>query len=333
MKLVSENIVNRVFEINTDEQFKEIALELYQIHAQNNEVYKEFLRYIHHDHNTVHSVHDIPFLPIQFFKSRKIVLGNQDEKAEIVFKSSGTTGQLRSQHFVKQIDLYKRSFLKAFELFYGEPQQYHILGLLPSYLEQGDSSLIYMVDHLIQKSKSESSGFFLNDYSRLSDVLKEVEKDSRQIILFGVSYALLEYAENGGCVPENIIIMETGGVKGRRKEITKNEMYQILQQNWNITAIHSEYGMTELLSQAYAKENNLFSCPPWMKILIKNPNDYKEVLPINKTGGIHVVDLANIYSCPFIATQDLGKIHPSGHFEVLGRFDHSDLRGCNLLVQ
>lgn len=331
MKLVSQNIVNSVFQIQHENDFNNLCLEVFQIHAQYNSVYKEFLRWIKTNPDQVDTIEKIPFLPIQFFKSHKV--GLPAEHHDLVFKSSGTTGTKRSQHFVYDQNVYIQSFFRCFETFYGAPQEYHIFGLLPSYLEQGDSSLVFMVDHLIKASGSHYSGFYLDDFKTLEAQLHEsVEKDPRKIILFGVSYALLEFSEQGFSIPPETIVMETGGMKGRRKEITKDEMYQTLTSSLQVDHIHSEYGMTELLSQAYSTQNNIFRTPAWMKILIRNPNDFREIYPFHKTGGMNIIDLANIHSCPFIATDDLGQNISQDTFTVLGRFDHSDLRGCNLLV-
>lgn len=331
MKIVSEKLANSIFDIQNEDDFNAVALQLFEIHATQNPIYERFLRLLKIDPKSIEQYKKIPCLPIQFFKSHAITL--TPEHTDTIFKSSGTTLTTRSQHLVSDVSLYEKSFLTCFEKFYGRPEQYHIIGLLPSYLEQGESSLIYMVDTLIKASKSEFSGFYFDNYEALQQNISTIEKDSdKPIFLLGVTYALLAYTENGFSLPKNTIVMETGGMKGRRKEMTKAELYALLKEALSIDHIHSEYGMTELLSQAYSKSNNQFNTPAWMKVLVRNPNDYRQYYANGKTGGINVIDLANAYSCPFIATDDLGKINDDGTFEVLGRFDHSDLRGCNLLI-
>ena len=276
------------------------------------------------------NIFEIPFLPISFFKTEQIIC--QGRAVEEVFLSSGTTGD-QSKHLVSEISLYRESYLKAFELFYGDITQYCILSLLPNYREREGSSLIYMVDDLISKSKHEQSGFYLNDYESLSMRLQKLEKEGQKTILFGVSYALLDLAEQFPQKLEHTLIIETGGTKGKRKEMLKEELHQNLKAAFSLDVIHSEYGMSELLSQSYSNGEGIFKSPPWKKVLIRDTNDPLSIIGDNKTGGINIIDLANIYSCPFIATQDLGKTFEDGTFTVLGRFDNSDLRGCNLLLQ
>ena len=268
-------------------------------------------------------------MPISFFKKEQVIC--QGKAVEKVFLSSGTTGN-QSKHLVSDISIYKESYTKAFELFYGDLRQYSILSLLPNYREQEDSSLIYMVDDLISKSENIDSGFYLNDYKKLDIKLKQLEEKGQKTILFGVSYALLDLAEQFAQKLKHTIIIETGGTKGK-KEIIKEELHQKLKTAFSLDKIHSEYGMSELLSQSYSDGNGNFKCPHWKKILIRDLNDPLTIIGENKTGGINVIDLANIYSCPFIATQDLGKSFNDGTFKILGRFDNSDLRGCNLLIQ
>jgi phenylacetate-coenzyme A ligase PaaK-like adenylate-forming protein len=275
------------------------------------------------------NINEIPFLPIEFFKKEQIIC--QGQAIEEIFLSSGTTGE-QSKHLVSNIELYKSSYQKAFQLFYGDITDYCILALLPSYKEREGSSLIYMVDDLIKKSKHPQSNYYLNNYEELATTLKELESKKQKTILFGVTYALLDLAEEFPQKLEHIIIMETGGMKGQRKELLKEEIHSILKHSFATENIHSEYGMTELLSQGYSKGNNIFKTPPWMKILTRDVNDPLSIIS-NKTGGINVIDLANIYSCPFIATQDLGRTFDDGSFSVLGRFNNADVRGCNLLVQ
>jgi len=275
------------------------------------------------------NINAIPFLPVEFFKTEQIIC--QGQAIEEIFLSSGTTGE-QSKHLVSNIELYKSSYQKTFQLFYGDITDYCILALLPSYKEREGSSLIYMVDDLIKKSKHPQSNYYLNNYEELATTLKELESKKQKTILFGVTYALLDLAEEFPQKLEHIIIMETGGMKGQRKELLKEEIHSILKHSFATENIHSEYGMTELLSQGYSKGSNIFKTPPWMKILTRDVNDPLSIIS-NKTGGINVIDLANIYSCPFIATQDLGRTFDDGSFSVLGRFNNADVRGCNLLVQ
>jgi hypothetical protein len=237
---------------------------------------------------------------------------------------------MASKHYVADLSLYEKSFLAGFNLFYGNPEQFIILALLPSYLERKDSSLVFMAEKLIKLSKHSSSGFYLQNYRALVEMLSG--SSGQKVFLIGVTYALLELAEKFRIPDINGIVMETGGMKGRRKEIIREELHTILRQGFHVAKIHSEYGMTELLSQAYSKGNGIFKTPPWMKVLIRDTNDPKSLLGDHRTGGINIIDLANIYSCSFIATQDLGKTHTDGSFEVLGRFDNSDIRGCNLMT-
>ena len=273
---------------------------------------------------------EIPFLPIEFFKTEQIICVTQ--KIEEIFLSSGTTGN-QSKHLVSDLSIYKNSFRNAFQLFYGDITDYCILSLLPNYREREGSSLIYMVDDLIKRSKHPKSGFYLNNYKEVSETILELEKNGQKTLLIGVSYALLDLAKDYPMKLENTIIIETGGTKGKRKELLKEELHKILKEAFGLDNIHSEYGMTELLSQSYSEGDNIFKTPPWKKVLIRDVNDPLTILGKNRSGGINIIDLANIYSCPFIATQDLGRLHEDESFSVLGRFDNSDVRGCNLLVQ
>ncbi len=318
-----------IFNISTLEDFERLALEVFRFQYENVPVYRTFCNLLNINSIEVKTIDNIPFLPIQFFKSHKIIAENLSE--EIIFTSSGTTGSITSKHYVADLKLYEKSFLKAFERQYGKPSDFAILALLPSYLEREGSSLIYMVESLIEKSDNPNSGFYLYEMDALIEKLDLLDRNNQSTILIGVSYALLDFIEKNGFQLKNTIVMETGGMKGRRKEMIKEELHQILKNGFGVKKIHSEYGMTELLSQAYSVGNGLFSCPPWMKVLTRDPEDalsYK----VGKTGGINVIDLANLYSCSFIATQDLGKTFADGTFEVLGRFDNSDIRGCNLMV-
>jgi phenylacetate-coenzyme A ligase PaaK-like adenylate-forming protein len=282
------------------------------------------------DKQDIKLVSQIPFLPIQFFKSHDIVTGNHTIQA--TFTSSGTTGSATSRHLVTDLSLYESSYCQAFSQFYGNIEDYVILALLPSYLEREGSSLIYMVNDLIAKTNNIDSGFYLNNYDEIIQKLIALEDLRQNVILIGVTYALLDLLEKQKFQLQNTIIMETGGMKGKRKEIIREELHKILCDGFGVASIHSEYGMTELLSQAYSLGNGVFECPPWMQILIRDTEDALQYVADGKTGGINVIDLANINSCSFISTQDLGKINPNATFEVLGRFDNSDIRGCNLMV-
>jgi phenylacetate-coenzyme A ligase PaaK-like adenylate-forming protein len=318
------------FNKTDDKNFEQHALALFRYQAKNNKVYANFINLLHIDPLKVSGLNQIPFLPIQFFKTHKI-LSSKDPVQEI-FLSSGTTGMTQSKHYITDVQIYKSSYLKGFQYFYGNIDDYIILALLPNYLERKGSSLVYMVEDLIKKSNSEYSGFYLHNLQDLANKLTVLDKENKKILLIGVSYALLDLIEYKKFYLKNTIIMETGGMKGRRKEMVKEELHQFLCDGFGIDKIHSEYGMTELLSQAYSTGNGVYKTPPWMKILTRDTEDALTILPKNRTGGINVIDLANINSCSFIATQDLGKIHTDNSFEILGRFDNSDIRGCNLMV-
>lgn len=319
-----------IFSEHTDEGFLKIALETFRHQAVNCPVYKHYIDTLSINPKEVTSLDKIPFLPIDFFKNHKIITQNKLE--EKIFSSSGTTGSTPSLHYIQDISIYEESFRQAFKIFYGDPQEFCILALLPSYLERSGSSLIYMVDDLIKKSDYPESNYFLYNHEDLFRQLKNLKDREIPTILFGVTYALLDFVENYPIHFPELIVMETGGMKGQRREMIREELHDLLYQGFGVSAIHSEYGMTELLSQAYSKGNGKFACPPWMKIMVRELNDPFSYLATNQTGGINVIDLANINSCSFIATQDLGKNLTGGFFEVLGRFDQSDIRGCNLMV-
>ena len=321
---------NISFTIKSEKEFVKTALQLFKKQFEENSVYREFCDHLNIKSQEVKSLKDIPFLPIQFFKTHDVKTG--EFTPDITFLSSGTTGQIQSQHKVKNLSLYEESFTKTFNHFYGNIEDYVVLGLLPSYLEREGSSLIYMVNDFIKKSKYNESGFYLNELEQLSQTLINLDKSGKKILLIGVSFALLDLVEKKSFQLKNTIVMETGGMKGRRKEMIRKELHDILSRGFGVDHIHSEYGMTELLSQAYSKGQSKFECPPHMKILIRDTEDPFHYFDKGKTGGINVIDLANIDSCPFIATQDLGKKINSKEFEILGRFDQSDIRGCNLLV-
>lgn len=315
-----------VFSISTEADFDRLALASFRFQLRQNEVYKTYCNHLKVDVRAIDHYSKIPFLPISLFKSHEVVSFPGD--AEAIFTSSGTTGSIPSRHFVKDLSLYETSFFQSFERIYGSVEDFVVIGLLPSYLEREGSSLIYMVEHFIKRSNHAESGFFLDEYDKLMQVLESCK--GKKVLLIGVSYALLDFGKKYRPELSNCIIMETGGMKGRRKEMIKSELHTELKMFFSQSTIHSEYGMTELLSQAYS-EGQKFRCPPWMKVLTRSYSDPFQIVR-GKTGGINVIDLANIHSCSFIATQDLGKVH-SDHFEVLGRFDNSDIRGCNLLVQ
>jgi len=319
-----------IFSISSQKEFEKIALKVFRHHYDNNKVYQDFCVFLKKDKTNVKSLEEIPFLPIQFFKSHEI-LSSQDQTQE-TFTSSGTTGTLTSKHLVTDLTLYEQSFRKAFSQFYGNIEDYVVLALLPSYLERDGSSLIYMVNDLIESSNHPESGFYLNNYDELIHKLIELDSSGQNVLLIGVTYALLDLVEKQSFQLKNTIVMETGGMKGKRKEMIREELHAILCSGFGVPTIHSEYGMTELLSQAYSLGNGVFECPPWMSILIRDTEDALTYVDYEKTGGINVIDLANINSCSFIATQDLGKKYPNHSFEVLGRFDSSDIRGCNLMV-
>ena len=321
---------NAIFDIRTENEFLIQALRTFKFQYTNNSVYRTFCEYLNVDPTTIKSLEQIPFLPIEFFKSKSVVSSTRPE--EIIFTSSGTTGNATSKHFVTDLSLYEQSYIKAYNQFYGDIKDYCVLALLPSYLERTGSSLIYMVEDLIKKSNHPKSGFFLNEYAQLYQLLLELQKTETKILIIGVSFALLEFTEQYQLSLRNTIVMETGGMKGRRKEIVRQELHQLLTAGFGVNEIHSEYGMTELLSQGYSKGNGIFDCPTWMKILVRDTEDPLTFQKKGKTGGVNVIDLANINSCSFIATQDLGKINDDGTFEIIGRFDNSDIRGCNLMV-
>lgn len=319
-----------IFTISNPKQFEKIALKVFRFQYENNSVYREFCDFLKTEKGSVKSIAQIPFLPIQFFKSHPIL--SSGTEIQQTFTSSGTTGMSTSNHFVTDISLYENSYRNAFSEFYGHIENYAVLALLPSYLEREGSSLIYMVHDLIKLSNNPNSGFYLNNYDELMAKLLELDASGQNVLLIGVTYALLDLIEKQKFELKNTIIMETGGMKGRRKEMIREELHEILCNGFGVESIHSEYGMTELLSQAYSLGNGIFECPNWMSVMIRDTEDALSYVANGKTGGINVIDLANINSCSFIATQDLGKKYDNDSFEVLGRFDNSDIRGCNLMV-
>ena len=319
-----------VFNLDNDKSFEQKALEVFQYQAKKNSIYRDFIKYLGIDPKAISNLIDIPFLPISFFKTHEVLSDNT--KVEETFFSSGTTGGNLSKHRVTDLSIYKESFSKGFQHFYGDIETFTILALLPNYLEREGSSLVYMVDDLIRKTNKKESGFYLNNLDELSNKLISLDRKGEKIILIGVSFALLDLIEYKSFNLKNTIIMETGGMKGRRKEIIRPALHELLKNGFGVSEIHSEYGMTELLSQAYSNGNGIFRTPSWMKILIRDTEDALTIFPHQKSGGINVIDLANINSCSFIATQDLGKTYKDGSFEILGRFDNSDIRGCNLMI-
>jgi len=325
-----EHLINRIFAINDPALFEELALEVFRFQAERCLVYQKYIGFLGIRPEQVNQLDQIPYLPIEFFKSQEVV--SDSRKPEIVFSSSGTTGMTQSRHLVTRLNVYEQSFKRAFEQFYGSPKDVCILALLPSYLERDGSSLIYMVDALMDESKNADSGYFLHDHEDLYLKLMKLQAVKQKTILIGVTYALLDFVEKYHIDFPELIVMETGGMKGKRKEMVRAELHEQLQKGFGITTIHSEYGMTELLSQGYSKGAGIFNCPPWMRISLRDTNDPLSSAGKGKTGGINVIDLANINSCSFLATQDLGLVFQDGSFEVLGRFDNADIRGCNLLV-
>lgn len=325
------SLTGQIFSINNEATFETIAVQLFQHQAENCSVYKDYITHLNINPFAVKDYKKIPFLPIAFFKTHSVL--SVAQTPEITFSSSGTTGQVTSQHMVSDVKIYEESYNKAFELFYENPKDICILALLPSYLEREGSSLIYMVDDLLKQSVHPQSGYFLHDLANLHQTLIDLKNAKQKTILIGVTYALLDFVEQFQIDFPTLIVMETGGMKGRRKEMVREELHKTLYGGFGVKNIHSEYGMTELLSQAYSYGQGIFNCPPWMKILLRDTSDPLSLLQTKQSGGINIIDLANVNSCSFIATQDLGKVYADGSFEVLGRFDNADIRGCNLLVQ
>lgn len=320
-----------IFSLRQGADFKKTALAVFRFQAETNLIYRQYIDLMRVKPQSVKEIFEIPFMPVSFFRDHMVVSGKWEP--ETVFLSSATTGMTPSRHAVKELSLYNESLEKAFTLFYGRPSDYAIIGLLPSYLEREGSSLIHMVRRLIELSDNDFGGFFLSDYQAMLYAIERSRHAGLKIILFGVTFALLDLAETKPCDLHDVIIIETGGMKGRRKEIIREELHSILKSSFNTAAIHSEYGMTEMLSQAYSKAGGLFTTPPWMKVLIRDSHDIMtHTDEAGSSGAISVIDLANLWSCSFVATSDLGRMHENGAFEVLGRFDNADIRGCSLLV-
>jgi hypothetical protein len=320
--------INNIF-LDADKRFNQFCVETYQFQHQYNQVYQKWVNLIHPEAVNEKTPSSIPALPIGFFKDFVVTAG--DFNAAKVFESSGTTGMETSKHYVKSLELYEQSFLQSFQLFYGDIKNWCVLALLPSYLERDSSSLVYMANCLIEKSGHPQSGFYLYNHSELNTTIQALEQNGQKTILLGVSFALLDFSNAYPQQLKHTIVMETGGMKGRGKELTKNELHQILMKNLGVNSIHAEYGMTELLSQAYSSGNGRYNCPPWMKVLVQSEED-PLLVQESGVGLLVIIDLANLYSCSFIATQDIGRVFTDGSFEVLGRMDNSDLRGCSLMV-
>ncbi|MEG0916002.1 MAG: acyl transferase [Myroides sp.] len=319
-----------IISIHTTKEFHKTAMKVFRFQFQHNEVYQKYCLLLNKSPENVKHLTEIPFLPIEFFKSKDIL--SSIDPIQTTFTSSGTTGMITSKHHVTDLSFYEASFRSAFSKFYGNIEDYAVLALLPSYLEREGSSLIYMAKDFIEGSNHPDSGFYLRNYNELAKKLVELDNSGQNVLLIGVTYALLDLIELQKFNLKNTIIMETGGMKGKRKEMIREELHTILAEGFGVEKIHSEYGMTELLSQAYSLGDGIFECPPWMDILIRDTEDPLTIIEEGKTGGINIIDLANINSCSFIATQDLGKKYSNFSFEVLGRFDNSDIRGCNLMV-
>jgi phenylacetate-coenzyme A ligase PaaK-like adenylate-forming protein len=320
---------SRIFQVKQD-TFDKLALEIFRFQFQYNEVYRSYAELLKRTPESVNSVKQIPFLPVSFYKSHRVLCG---EKYDAVFESSATTGQTPSKHYVADVKLYEESFLKCFNLFFGTPEKYCMLMLLPSYLERQHSSLVYMADVLIKQSKNPLSSFYLYDYEKLHNTIQQLEEHNQPYLLLGVTFALLEFSEKFPlAISSNGIVIETGGMKGRGKEMVREELHTILKDRFKVQHVFSEYGMTELLSQAYMKDDGKFHCPPWMKVMTRDAYNPLSILNNEQQGGINVIDFANLHSCSFIETGDVGKVYADGAFEVSGRLDSSEIRGCNLMV-
>ncbi len=323
-------LVNRVFSVANSKEFAALAIDIFSYQVKYNNVYRRYIQKLGIPTGNVSCLEDIPFLPVSFFKTHRVKSGNF--RSDAIFHTSGTTGRQTGRHYIKNLALYRKSLREGFELFYGNPGNYCIIALVPESSGILRSSLFYMSSRLIEWSENKLSGLYLNRMESIPATIEKLKKKNEKTILFGVSFALLDLAEKYGKSLDNVILMETGGMKGRRKEITRNELHSVLEKQFQVESVHSEYGMTELMSQAYSKKGGQFECPPWMKIFIRDMYDPFEFLPAGKSGAVNIIDLANIDSCSFIETSDLGKINSNGTFEILGRFDHSDLRGCSLLL-
>lgn len=324
------SLAEKIFDVSNEQQFNELALEIFQFQFTNNPIYRTWCENLKRTPANVKTLNEVPFLPVEFFKNFSIKSWQGDPI--ITFSSSGTTGQITSQHHVGDTYIYEQSLMKGFQLEYGKPSDWIIIGLLPAYLERPGSSLVYMTEILIRESGQKESGFYLNNYEELAQLLKRLKEENSKVWLIGVSFALLDMAEKQPEAWGNLVVVETGGMKGRRKEMIRTDLHETIRSNWQIPRLHSEYGMTELFSQGWMSDSGRFHTPPWMKVIIRETDDPFSYAENGKTGGINVVDLANLDSCAFISTSDLGKKFDDETFDVLGRFDHSDVRGCNLMI-
>jgi hypothetical protein len=324
-----KSFMSQLYPVN-DGTFGDIALKLFRFQAENNHVYKTFIRFLALKPDKIHSINEIPFLPISFFKSHEIKTANWTP--ERIFRSSGTTGQTTSSHPIADVSFYHRHAVKCFEEQFGDVTDYHFLALLPSYLERNDSSLVSMMQYFIDESRSPFSGFYLKDIERLLTDVKKLKSEKKKTVVWGVTFALVDLGEKHHPDLSHCLVFETGGMKGRREEMTRIELHAILKSHFNLDKIYSEYGMTELMSQAYTKGHMLFYPSKSMKIIGRDMSDPLEKGVFGQTAGLNVIDLANIHSVAFIETEDIGKVYKDGSFEVLGRLDNSDVRGCNLLI-
>lgn len=328
---IADDIKNRIFTCVDEDCFQSLAFEIFRYQYEENQLYRRFSDLLGRTPDSVANISDIPFMPVEFFRNHRVISGEYVSDG-IVFRSSGTTGSLTSQHFVSDAALYEQSFLSCFHQFFGDVSDYHILALLPGYLERPDSSLVFMCKRLIELSKQGYSGFYLDDFDGLKANLLDLQKTGEPVILIGVSFALMDFAATHSLHFPSLRVVETGGMKGRRRELVREELHKAIRKGFGIREVASEYGMTELLSQAWSLSDGRFRVPPWMKVMIRDVNDPFTYMSEGRSGGINIIDLANIHSCSFIATQDLGSFNKDQTFNVLGRFDHSDLRGCNLMA-
>lgn len=325
-----ENRLHFISQINAG-NFEDIALSLFQYQYQNNKVYQSYVDALHIQPNTIHTIEAIPFLPISFFKTHEVVTGDRHvSTSTLLFESSGTSQTINSKHFVFQPEVYEASFFNGFQQFFGKPEDYIFLALLPSYLERSNSSLVYMVSKLMERSNHPANGFYLNEWSVLTEKLQQMKQSDRKILLIGVTFALLDFADAFPMNLEHVMVMETGGMKGRKEEWTRNQVHDFLQEKWHLNNVVSEYGMTELLSQAYAINDGVFHCSSTMKVLVRDVNDPLTTMRVG-FGCLNIIDLANVDSCAFIATEDVGIVQEDGSFMVLGRMDNAALRGCSLM--
>lgn len=320
--------IQSIFSVN-EATFEKTALSVFKFQFEQQITYRQFCVALGKTPENVHTLSSIPFLPISFFKTYEIICG--EKSASTVFESSGTTGNATSNHFVANESIYINSLMKGFKLFYGSPEDFHILALLPSYLEKSNSSLVYMVEQLMRQSNKAENGFFIHNFEQLAARIAALEFQQQKTLLIGVTYALLDFAEQFPMKLQHTTIIETGGMKGRKKEMLRAEIHEKLKTAFQLQSVHSEYGMTELLSQAYSQKDGIFQSPPWMKVLVRDVYNPLNVFLQNRNGGLNVIDLANVYSCSFIATDDFGTVHPDGSFEVSGRMNNSDVRGCSLM--